>query len=96
MMTASFSGAFSSGGVSDGLLAVLEGTPSNASEVGDEDLAQMSRSMSYMDAGPSFHSRWVCQDGNRPRLNWIIDEEETPKPKMVIVKLRALYFPPEG
>ena len=97
MMTASFSGPFSSGGASDGLLAVVEEAPSsNASEVGDEDLAQMSRSMSHMDARTSFHSRWVSQDGNRPRLDWIIDEEETPRPKMVIVEVRAFYFPPEG
>lgn len=96
MMTASFSGGFSSGGVSDGPLAVVEEAPSsNASEVGDEDLAQMSRSMSYMDARPSLHSRWVSQDVNRPGLDWIIDEEETPKPKMVIVEVRAFYFPPE-
>ena len=91
-MTASFSGPFSPGGVSDGLPAVVEEAPSNASEVGDEDLAQMSKSMSYMDAPPSLHSRWMSQDGNRPRLDWIIDEEETPKSKMVIVEVRI--FPP--
>jgi len=87
MMTASFSGPFSPGGISDGLPAVVEeAPPSNASEVGDEDLTQMSKSMSYMDGRPSFHSRWMSQDGNRPRLDWIIDEGETPKPKMVIVE----------
>jgi phosphatidylinositol 4-kinase type 2 len=75
IMTASFSGPFSPGGISDGLPAVVEEAPSsNASEVGDEDLAQMSKSMSYMDARPSFHSRWMSQDGDRPRLDWIIDE----------------------
>ena len=90
MMTASFSGPFSPGGISDGLPAVVEEAPSsNSSEVGDEDLAQMSRSMSYMDGRPSFHSRWLSQDGNRPRLDWIIDERETPKPKMVIVEVRT-------
>ena len=92
MMTASFSGPLSSGGVSDGLPAVVEAPSSNASEVGDEDLGQMSKSMSFMDARPSPHSRWMSQDGNRPRLDWIIDEEETPKPKMVIVEVRT--FPP--
>jgi len=92
-MTASFSGPFSPGGVSDGLPAVVEEAPSsNASEVGDEDLAQMSKSMSYMDAPPSLHSRWMSQDGNRPRLDWIIDEEETSKSKTVIVEVRT--FPP--
>ena len=91
MMTASFSGPFSPGGVSDGLPAVVEEAPSsNASEVGDEDLAQMSRSMSYMDTRPSLHSRWTSQDGNRPRLDWIIDEREMPKPKMVIIEVRIL------
>ena len=90
MMTASFSGPFSPGGVPDGLpAAVEEGAPSNASEVGDEDLAQMSRSMSYMDARPSVHSRRMSQDGNRPRLDWIIDEGETPKSKTMIVEVRA-------
>ena len=87
-MTASFSGPFSPGGVSDGLPAVVEETPSNGSEVGDEDLAQMSKSMSYMDARPSFHSRWMSQGGDRPRLDWIIDEEEMPKSKTVIVEVR--------
>ena len=90
MMTASFSGPFSPGGVPDGLPAVAEeAAPSNASEVGDEDLAQMSKSMSYMDARPSVHSRWMSQDGNRPRLDWIIDEGETPKSKTVIVEVRT-------
>ena len=93
IMTASFSGPFSPGGISDGLLAVVEEAPSsNASEMGDEDLAQMSKSMSYMDARPSFHSRWMSQDGNRPRLDWIIDEGETPKSKTVVVEVRT--FPP--
>jgi len=90
MMTASFSGPFSPGGVSDGLPAVVEEThSSNASEVGDEDLMQVSKSMSYVDARPSVHSRWMSQDGDRPRLDWIIDEGETPKPKMVIVEVRT-------
>lgn len=84
MMTASFSG-----GISDGLPAVVEAPSSNASEVGDEDLAQMSKSMSYMDARPSLHSRWLSQDGDRPRLDWIINEEETPKAKIVIVEVRT-------
>ena len=80
IMTASFSGPFSPGGVSDGLPAVVEEAPSsNASEVDDEDLAQMSKSMSYVDARPSLHSRWRSQDENRPRLDWIIDGGETPK-----------------
>jgi phosphatidylinositol 4-kinase type 2 len=57
MMTASFSGPFSSGGISDGLPAVVEAPSSNPSEVGDEDLAQMSKSMSHMDAKPLLHSR---------------------------------------
>ena len=92
MMTASFSGPFSSGGVSDGLPAVVEAPSSNASEVEDDDLAQMSKSMSYMDARPSVPSRWMSQDGDRPRLDWIIDEEETPKVKTVIVEVRV--FPP--
>ena len=93
MMIASFSGPFSTGATPDGLPAVVEEAPSsNGSDVGDEDFAQMSRSMSYMDARPSFHSRWVSQDGNRPRLDWIIDEGETSKPKMVIVEVRT--FPP--
>ena len=86
-MTASFSGPFSPGGISDGLPAVVEAPSSNGSEVGDEDLAQMSKSMSYMDARPPLHSRWT-QDGDRPRLDWIIDEEESPKPKTVIVEVR--------
>ena len=87
IMTASFSGPLSPGAISDGLPAVAEEAPSsNASEMGDEDLMQMSKSMSYMDARPSLHSRWVSQDGNR--LDWVIDEEETPKPKMVIVEVR--------
>ncbi|KAF9650860.1 hypothetical protein BDM02DRAFT_3092313 [Thelephora ganbajun] len=87
IMTASFSGPFSPGGISDGLPAVVEEAPSSStSEVGDEDLAHMSKSMSYMDARPSSHSRWMSQDGNRPRLEWIIDEGETPKPKMVVVE----------
>ena len=85
MMTASFSG------VSDGLPAVVEAPSSNASEVGDEDLAHMSKSMSYMDARPSLHSRWMSQDGDRPRLDWIIDEGEAPKPKTVIVEVRTLH-----
>ena len=95
IMTASFSGPFSAGPVSDGLPAVEEeALSSNASEVGDEDVAHMSKSMSYMDARPSFHSRWVSQDGNRPRIDWIIDEGETPKPKpkMVIVEVRAFLL----
>ena len=87
VMIASFSGPFSSGGVSDGLPAVVEAPSSQASEVGDEDLAQMSKSMSYMDARPSFHSRWMSQDGDRPRLDWIIDEGEAPKVKTVIVEV---------
>ena len=91
MMTASFSGPFSTGGIPNGLPAVVEeATSSDGSDVGDEDFAQMSKSMSYMDARPSFHSRWVSQDGNGPRLDWIIDEGETPKPKMVVVEVRAL------
>ena len=93
IMTASFSGPFSPGGTPDGLPAVAEEAPSsNASEVGDEDVAQMSKSMSYMDGRPSLHSRWLSQDGNRPRLDWIIDEGETPKPKVVLVEVRALPF----
>jgi hypothetical protein len=87
MMTASFSGPFSSGGVPDGLPVVTEAPSSNASEMGDEDLAQMSKSMSYVDARPPFHSRWMSQDGDRPRLDWIIDEGETPKPKIVIAEV---------
>ena len=88
MMIASFSGSFSAGALTDGLPAVVEETPpSNASEVGDEDLAQMSKSMSHMDGRPLFHSRWVSQGGGGPRLDWIIDEGETPKPKMVIVEV---------
>jgi phosphatidylinositol 4-kinase type 2 len=90
MMIASFSGPFSPGDLSDGLPAVAEEAPSsNASEVGDgdEDFAQMSKSMSYMDGRPPVHSRWASQDGNRPRLDWIIDEE-MPKPKMVVVEVR--------
>ena len=75
MMTASFLGPFSRGEVLDGLPAVAEEVPLNASEVGDEGLAHMSKSVSYMDARPSPHSRWRNQDENRPRLNWIIDEE---------------------
>ena len=50
---------------------VEEAASSNSSEAGDEDLAQMSKSISYMDA--------------RPRLDWIIDEGEMPKSKTVIV-----------
>ena len=58
MITASFSRPFSSGGVSDGLPAVVEEAPfSNMSEVSDEDLAQMSKSMSCTDVRPSLHSR---------------------------------------
>jgi len=88
-MTASFSGPF----VSDGLSAAVGEAPSsNASEVGDEDLARVSKSMSYMDAPQSLHSRWMSQDENRPRLDWIIDEEEIPKPKTVIVEVWT--FPP--
>jgi len=93
MMTASFSGPFSAGNIPDGLPAVAEEAhSSNASEAGDEDLAQMSKSMSYMDARPPFHSRWVSQDGGGPRLDWVIDEGEMPKAKMVIVEART--FPP--
>jgi len=71
---------------------VEEAPSSNVSEVGDEDLAQMSKSMSYMDATPSFHSRWMIQTGGMLRLDWIIDEGETPKSKTVIVEVRT--FPP--
>jgi phosphatidylinositol 4-kinase type 2 len=93
IMTASFSGPFSPGGISDGLPAVAEEAPSsNASEVGDEDLALMSKSMSYMDARPSIHSRWMSQEGDRPRLDWIIDESETPKSKTVIVEVRTFLL----
>lgn len=92
VMTASFSGPFSTGGVSDGLPAVAEAPSSNGSEVGDDDLAQMSKSMSYVDGRPPFHSRWMSQDGDRPRLDWIVDEE-TPKPKTVIVEVRTFYPP---
>lgn len=84
IMTASFSGPFSAGGVSDGLPAVAEAS-SNGSEVGDDDLAQMSKSMSYVDGRPPLHSRWMSQDGDRPGLDWIVDEE-TPKPKSVVVE----------
>ena len=92
IMTASFSGPFSSGGISDGLPAVVEAPSSNGSEMGDEDVAQMSKSMSYMDAVPPLHSRWMSQDGGRPGLDWIIDEGEGegPKPKTVIVEVRTL------
>jgi len=41
-----------------------------------------------MDGRPSSHSRWLSQDGDRPRLDWIIDEEESPKPKMVVIEVR--------
>ena len=96
IMTASFSGPFSAGALPDGLPAVVEEAPSsNTSEVGDGDLAHMSKSMSHMDARPSFHSRWVSQDGGGPRLgprlDWIIDEGETQKPKMVIVEVRTFH-----
>jgi len=47
----------------------------------------MPKSMSYMGARPSLHSRWLSQDGNRSRLDWIIDDGETPKPKMVLVEV---------
>jgi len=94
IMTASFSGPFSTGALPDGLPAVVEEMPSsNVSEVGDEDLAQMSKSMSHMDGRPLFHSRWMSQGGGGPRLDWIIDEGETPKPKMVIVEVRTLHPP---
>ena len=86
IMTASFSGPYSTGGISEGLPAVAEAPSSNASDVGDEDLAQMSKSMSHMDPRPSFHSRWMSQDGNRPRLDLIIDEGETPKTVFVEVR----------
>jgi hypothetical protein len=76
------------------LPAVVEAPSSHASEVGDEDLAQMSKSMSCMDARPSLHSRWVSQDGDRPRLDWIIDEGEAPKPKTVIVEVRTFPSSP--
>ena len=93
MMTASFSGPSSPGGIPNELPAVAEETPSsNASRVGDEDVAQMSKSMSYMDGRPSLHSRWLGQDGNKPRLDWIIDEGETPKPKVVLVEVRTFSF----
>jgi len=49
VMTASSSGSFSLGGVSDGLPATVEEAPSsNASEVDGEDLAQMSKSKSHI------------------------------------------------
>ena len=89
MMIALFSGLFFPGDTPDGLPAVAEEAPSsNASKVRDEGFAQMSKSMSYMDGRPPVHSRWASQDGNRPRLDWIIDEE-TPKPKMVVVEVRT-------
>jgi len=47
----------------------------------------MPKSMSYMYVKPSLHSKWLNQDGNRPRLDWIIDDEETSKPKMVLVEV---------
>jgi hypothetical protein len=76
---------------------VVEAPSSNGSEVGDEDLAQMSKSMSYMDAGRPLHSRWMSQDGGRPRLDWIIDEEERPTPKVVIVEVGVhSASPPSG
>ena len=50
MVNPSFSGPFSTGGILDGLPAVVEeATSSDRSDVGDEGLAQMSKSMSYMD-----------------------------------------------
>lgn len=49
------------------------------------DLAQMSKSKLYMDARTPFHSRLVGQDAGRPRLDWIIDEGESPKLKIVVV-----------
>ena len=80
MVTTLFPRPFSQGGVSDGLPAVGEEAPSsNVSEVDDEDLARVSKSMSYVDASPSLHSRWRSQDENRPRLDWIINGGETPK-----------------
>ena len=50
---------------------------SNASEVGDEDLTQMPKSESYMNARPSLHSRWMSQDEfeQTEALDWIIDTE---------------------
>lgn len=64
MTIASFSEPFSPGGVSDGLPAVVEKAPSlNVSKVSDEDLMQMSKPISYMDARPSLHSRWMGRTG---------------------------------
>ena len=93
IMTASFSRPFSPGGIPDGLPVVAEEAPSsNASEVGDEDVVQTSKSMLYMDARPSLHSRWLNQDRNRQILVRIIDERETPRPKIVLVEARPLPF----
>jgi len=52
----------------------------------------MSKPISYMDGRPSLLSRWLSQDGNRPRLDYIVDEGETPRPKMVLVKVSAASF----
>ena len=91
-VTASFSGP-PPRGFPDGLQAVAEEAPSsNASEGEDGDVAQMSKSISYMDGRPSLHLRWLSQDGNRPRLDWIIDEGETPRPKIVLVGVGAFPF----
>jgi len=52
----------------------------------------MSKPMACMDGRPSLHSRWLSQDGNRPRLDWIIDEGETPKQKVVLAEVRSFPF----
>ena len=58
MVAALFPGPFSQGRIPDRLSAVVEEAPSsNASGAGDEDLAQMSKSMSYMDGRSPLHSR---------------------------------------
>ena len=64
----------------------------NTSDMGDEDSARMSRSMSHLDARPPFHFRWMSQDGNTLRLDWVVDGEGTPKPKVVMSR-RGMDIP---
>lgn len=91
VMTTSLSRSFPLGGVSDGKPEVVEEAPPPNVPEGP---AQMSRSMSYFDVRPSLHSRWMNQDGDRPRLDSIIGEGETPKSKMVTVEVRTFpLFP---
>ena len=63
----------------------------DASSISEEDLVALSKSTSHVEPGPSRHTRWLSE-ANRPGMDWLREEADTPSTRTVIVEVRATLF----